>query len=90
MGMAMPNKPSRETIAENVRKYRRQRGMTQQALAAAVSEDIGKPYAHTRIAEIEAGKYAVTSDVLDRLADALEVPPATLLIPAEVDAMAVA
>lgn len=79
----MPTKPSRQTIGENVRKYRLQFGLTQQELAARVSAAIGKDYAHSRIAEIERGKYSVTSDILDRLADALDVPPSMLLVPVE-------
>lgn len=79
----MPLKPSREVIAENIRKYRRLRGLTQQTLARKISIAINKDYAHSRIAEIESGKHGITSDVLDRLADALEVPPSVLLIPVE-------
>jgi transcriptional regulator with XRE-family HTH domain len=79
----MPTKPSRQTISENVRKYRLQFGLTQEGLAARVSSALGKDYAHSRIAEIERGKYAVTSETIDRLADALDIPPSMLLVPVE-------
>ena len=76
--MNMPLKPSNRVLAENVRKYRRILGLTQDELAKRLG--VSQP----RITEIERGKGNVSMTTLDNLADCLEVPPATLLIAAEI------
>ena len=73
----MPNKPSREIVAENVRHQRELRGLTQEALAELVGRN------QSRIAEIERGKHEISTARIDQLADAFGVPSAVLLMPAE-------
>lgn len=75
--MVMPTKPSRQVIAENIRKARQHRGLTQIKLA----EMVGRP--QPRIAEIEKGTAEIRTDTIDEIADALELSPAALLLPAE-------
>ena len=70
-------KPSRETVAENVQRNRVSKGWTQTRLA----QEAG--VAQARIAELEAGRYEPRTDTIDRIAIALEIAPATLLIPVE-------
>lgn len=74
----MPIKASRQTFASNVRRFRRARNMTQVQLAKMLEVD------QSRIAELERGKGNPTMDTLDDIADALDVSPAALLVPVEV------
>lgn len=80
----MPTKPSRQTFASNVRRFRRARNMTQVRLAQVLRVD------QSRIAELERGKGNPTMDTLDQIADALEVSPASLLVPVEIQEPALA
>jgi len=63
----------REVLALNVRKYRRDQGLSQEELAHRA--DIDRTY----ISSIERRRYAASVDVLDRLARVLGVEAADLL-----------
>lgn len=62
-----PLKVQREHIGQTIRNIRLQRGMTQQDLADAA----GIP--QNKVSSIEAGKYSVGIDILDKIANALGV-----------------
>jgi transcriptional regulator with XRE-family HTH domain len=63
----------REVLALNVRKYRRDQGLSQEELAHRAGVD------RTYISSIERRRYAASVDVLDRLARVLGVEAADLL-----------
>jgi transcriptional regulator with XRE-family HTH domain len=63
----------RERFARNVRRLRRERGMTQEQLAKAA--DIGRPF----ISRIETGRFSVTLETVGALASALRASPADLI-----------
>lgn len=63
----------RETLAQNLRKYRHAAGMSQEELAHRAEID------RTYISSIERCQYAASVDVLERLARELGVKPAVLL-----------
>jgi transcriptional regulator with XRE-family HTH domain len=63
----------RERFARNVRRLRRERGMTQEQLARAA--DIGRPF----ISRIENGRFSVTLETIGALAKALRTSPADLI-----------
>jgi transcriptional regulator with XRE-family HTH domain len=63
----------REILAENLRRLRKRQGLSQEELAYRANVD------RTYISSIERGVYAVTIDILDRLARALDVEAWELL-----------
>lgn len=66
---------SRRALAQNLRRIRRERGMSQEALAMAA--DIDRSY----VSLLETERYAASVDILDKLAAALKASPHTLLAP---------
>ena len=64
----------REVFARNLRRYRRAAGLSQEELAHRSEID------RTYISSLERGVYAASIDVVDRLATALELQAADLLI----------
>ena len=64
----------REVFARNLRRYRRAARLSQEELAHR--SDIDRTY----ISSLERGVYAASIDVVDRLATALEIEAAVLLI----------
>jgi transcriptional regulator with XRE-family HTH domain len=66
--------PIRDVLAKNVRKYRQAAGLSQEELAHRAEVD------RTYISSIERSVYAATIDVVDRLARALGVEAADLLV----------
>ncbi|MFT3723361.1 MAG: helix-turn-helix transcriptional regulator [Hyphomonadaceae bacterium] len=64
----------REVFAANLRRARRAAGMSQEDLAHQAGID------RTYISSLERAQYAVSIDVIDRLAVALNVEPAELLM----------
>jgi transcriptional regulator with XRE-family HTH domain len=66
----------RSVLAENLRRLRAERGLSQEALADLVGID------RTYVSALERQVYAATIDVIERLADTLRVPPIVLLTPA--------
>jgi transcriptional regulator with XRE-family HTH domain len=64
----------REVLARNLRRYRRAARLSQEELAHR--SDIDRTY----ISSLERGLYAASIDVVDRLATALEIQAADLLI----------
>jgi transcriptional regulator with XRE-family HTH domain len=72
-GTRMTVPDHRTILAENVRRYRKQRGITQDALASACG------LTQTTISDVETGKGNPTFDVLCKLAAALQVPPIALV-----------
>jgi transcriptional regulator with XRE-family HTH domain len=64
----------RDVLAKNVRKYRQAAGLSQEELAHRAEVD------RTYISSIERSVYAATIDVVDRLAKALGVEAADLLV----------
>jgi transcriptional regulator with XRE-family HTH domain len=63
-------------IAANIRRYRQKQGLTQEALAELVDFDL------RYIQQIETGRKKMSLEALLAIANALEVPLATLLRPA--------
>lgn len=74
MSKTIPTTPSRSIVAQNVRRQRLARGLTQVELAKKAG--VTQP----RIVEIEAGKHNQRTDTIDKISDALGVSPASLLI----------
>ena len=64
----------REVFARNLRRYRRAARLSQEELAHRAEID------RTYISSLERGVYAASIDVVDRLATALELQAADLLI----------
>jgi len=65
----------RQIVATNIRKQRRAKGLSQEALAW----DAGVNRSH--MAVIETGKSWVRLDIIEKLAAALECEPYELLLP---------
>ena len=65
----------RARVAENLRRIRTERGLTQDALAVDAAVD------RTYVGGIERKKFSATVDVLEKLAGALGVDMAMLLQP---------
>jgi transcriptional regulator with XRE-family HTH domain len=65
----------REVFAHNLRQFRRQRGLSQEALAAEAGID------RTYISALERGVYSASIDMIEKLADVLLVAPHMLLLP---------
>ncbi|MEZ7137896.1 helix-turn-helix domain-containing protein [Komagataeibacter sp. SM21] len=63
----------RETLAENLKRYRRERGVSQEELAHLAEID------RTYISSLERCQYAASIEVVARLAKALGVEAANLL-----------
>jgi transcriptional regulator with XRE-family HTH domain len=63
----------REVFAANLRRLRNERGFSQENLADKAEVD------RTYVSLLERSKYAVSIDVLAKLADVLDVDPADLL-----------
>jgi transcriptional regulator with XRE-family HTH domain len=63
----------RETLGANLRRLRKRQGLSQEELAYRANLD------RTYVSSIERGVYAVTIDVLDRVARALDVEAWELL-----------
>lgn len=66
---------SRRALAQNLRRIRRERGMSQEALAMAA--DIDRSY----VSLLETERYSASVDMLDKLAAALKAQPHALLMP---------
>jgi len=62
-----------ETFGANVRRVRKERGMTLEALA----DEVGLAYSY--VGEIERGRKNPTLDVVERIAGALKADPIELL-----------
>jgi transcriptional regulator with XRE-family HTH domain len=69
----MPVMGVRETLAANLRRLRKKQGLSQEELAHRANVD------RTYVSSIERGVYAVTIDILDRLARSLDVEAWELL-----------
>jgi len=67
----------REVLAQNLKRYRALRGLSQEELAHRA--DIDRTY----ISSLERSQYAAGIDVVERLAMALDVPVFELLRPAD-------
>jgi transcriptional regulator with XRE-family HTH domain len=64
----------REVFARNLRRLRRERGLSQEALAAEAGID------RTYISALERGLYSASVDMIERLANVLSVAPHVLLL----------
>jgi transcriptional regulator with XRE-family HTH domain len=64
----------REILAANLKRYRRERGVSQEELAHLAEID------RTYISSLERCQYAASIEVVDRLARALGVEAGTLLM----------
>jgi len=71
----MPVMDLRRILGSNLRRLRKRQALSQEELAHRANVD------RTYISSIERGVYAVTIDVLDRLARALDVEAWELLKP---------
>lgn len=67
----------RRLVARNVRRYRKQKGLTQKELAQRARID------RTHLARFESQGVNVSLDVMFRLAEALDIPAKALLGEAE-------
>lgn len=65
----------RTVLAVNLRKLRAQKKLSQESLAALA--DINRNY----VGMLEREQFAATIDIIEKLADALDVEPTTLLTP---------
>lgn len=65
----------REVLARNLRRYRAERGLSQEELAHRA--DIDRTY----VSSLERMQYGASIDVVESLAAVLEVPPHKLLTP---------
>lgn len=65
----------RQTFATNLRRRRTERGLSQEGLAELA--DIDRTY----VSALEREVYSVSLDTIERLAAALKVDPAELLLP---------
>lgn len=77
------NKRVGAVFADRLKKARKERGWTQQALADAMDE-LGHPINRVTIAKIEDGKTRATNVTVEELlvfAAALDMPPSLLLLP---------
>lgn len=63
----------RGVLASNLRRFREERGLSQEALADLAQID------RTYVSLLERQRYSATLDVLERLAMALNVPATALL-----------
>ncbi len=63
----------REEFARNLRKYRQQRHLSQEALANEAGID------RTYVSSLERGIYSPSIDMLEKLAHVLAIEPAALL-----------
>lgn len=75
-------KPSKDVVAENVRRFRLARGWSQEDLATRAE------IAQSAVSFIENARGGQTTETIDRLAEALSVAPAMLLTPIEEPAQA--
>jgi transcriptional regulator with XRE-family HTH domain len=64
----------RGILAKNVRRLREEHGLSQEALADVANID------RTYVSSIERERYSTSIDLLERLATALKVTPAELLM----------
>ncbi len=67
----------RDYLAANLRRARQARGLTQDDIAAL--SGVNRAY----VSDLERGKRNIGIDCIGRIAAALEVPAASLLLPAE-------
>ena len=69
---------TRKTVGNNVKRLRELRGWNQAALARHCADT-----KQTTISSVERGIKAATIDTLSEIAEALNIPPWTLMIPAD-------
>lgn len=69
----------RQTLACNLRRLRRVRRLSQEALADLTGID------RTYVSALEHQRYSASLDMIDRLAVALQVAPIDLLTPSDVN-----
>ena len=77
---AVKRGPTATTVAANVKRLREQLNLGLRALAQRLA-DVGRPLTHAALDKIERGTRRVDVDDLMALAAALDVSPATLLMP---------
>lgn len=69
----------REVLARNLRRYRAERGLSQEELAHRADVD------RTYVSSLERMQYGASVDVVESLAKVLEVAPHELLTPAPLE-----
>jgi transcriptional regulator with XRE-family HTH domain len=72
--------PTAETVAKNVERLRKARGMTIYSLSSALT-DAGRPITPSAIAKVEKNQRQVNVDDLLAFATVFDVSPAALLLP---------
>ncbi len=65
----------RQIFAKNLRYWRRQRGLSQEALAHSAGTD------RTYISSLERQRYSASIDVIEAIAKALDIEPVVLFNP---------
>lgn len=75
-------------IARQVRRYRKQRGMSADQLANAVNDLGGMPYSRAQVTNLEAGRRdTITVGEVFAFAKVFDCPPALLLAPLDEDSV---
>lgn len=74
MNRKKSTKPLRQILAENTRRLRLERGLSQERLAELAG------FHRTYVSQLERGRTNLGIDGLERLGALLKVPPATLLV----------
>lgn len=78
---AVQRQATARTVSENVKRLRLEQNLGLRALSTELGE-VGRPLTHSAVDQIEKGTRRVDVDDLMALAAALNVSPATLLMPA--------
>lgn len=63
----------KKTVADNLKKYRREKGMTQKELADEVNKNLGTNFKHNTISSWENGTNSIDTTILKLICDILEI-----------------
>jgi repressor LexA len=60
-------------VADNLKKYRREKGMTQKELADEINKNLGTNFKHNTISSWENGTNSIDTTILKLICDILEI-----------------
>lgn len=63
----------KKTVADNLKKYRRKKGMTQKELADEINKNLGTNFKHNTISSWENGTNSIDTTILKLICDILEI-----------------